>query len=353
MKFYQRLLTLPFELSFRLGVFFRNLWFDYIYKGRKFPVKIISVGNLSVGGTGKTPMAEWLIRYATTKNISCAYLSRGYGRKKKGYILVNPEKHTAVEVGDEALQVAANFNIPVAVCENRSKGVQNLLNQFSNLQLVILDDAFQHRSIYRDFDIVMIDPFNPPFEDYLLPTGSLREPFKNINRANLAVISKVNLVLFNEEEKKKLKKIKKSIKIHTADAKLISYALKNCFDNSEISLDSINRNPCYAISAIGNNQSFIKQLFETKLNVIGYKSYKDHYMLKEDDLFNVIKKCKKIAKEKVFNEPPFIVMTEKDYYRLKNQPYFQPLEVPMYYLKVRFELEKVPLVLENFFQQFQ
>ncbi len=347
MKFSKRLPTLPFELGFRFGVFLRNLWYDYAYKGKKFPLKVISIGNLSVGGTGKTPMAEWLIKFAIEKNIQCAYLSRGYGRVSKGFILVNPNEHTSIEVGDEALQVANNFNIPVAVCENRITGVEKLLNQFPSLQLVILDDAFQHRKIFRDLDILMIDPSKSPFEDYLLPTGKLREPAKNMKRAHLAIISKSNLVSGSI-----LKKVNSRIKIPKSSTKLVSLALKNCFDNTEIPLDTINRKPCFAISGIGNNELFIKQLFDTKLNVIGQKSYKDHYMIKEKEIQDVVKKCQKLIKNDVFNEKPIIVMTEKDYYRLKNQSYFLPQEIDMYYLKVGFQFEVIHPIIEKFFLQF-
>jgi tetraacyldisaccharide 4'-kinase len=347
-NFFKRLAYLPLELGYRTGVFFRNLWYDYINKGHKFPVKVISVGNLSVGGTGKTPMAEWLINYAISCNISCAYLSRGYGRKTHGFILVQPEAHTAIEVGDEALQVASNFHIPVAVCENRVLGVQELLKKFPDLQLIILDDAFQHRKIYRDLDILMIDPSHSPFKDYLLPTGRLREPASNHKRAQLAIISKANLFSPNE-----LKSVSSRIKIPKAQAKLVSLGLRNCFDYSEIPLETINRNPCYAISGIGNNRLFIKQLFATNLNVIGYKAYKDHYMIKEHELKKVVYKCKDYVKNKIFHVDPVIVMTEKDFYRLKNQPYFIKQEIEIYFLKVGFHFDTVPKEIEKFFMQFE
>lgn len=347
MNFFHRLPTLPIELGFRSIVFIRNLYYDFLQKGKKFPIKIISVGNLSVGGTGKTPMAEWLIRYALEKNIKTAYLSRGYGRKTKGFILVKPNEHTALDVGDEALQVANNFDIPVAVCENRVLGTQKLLNESPNIQLLILDDAFQHRSIYRDLDILMIDPSKSIFEDYLIPTGRLREPIANIKRADLAIISKANLVASSD-----LKKLKYKIKIPQSSAKLISISLKNCFDNTEIPLETINRNPCFAVSAIGNNQLFIKQLFSTRLNVIGYRQYKDHFMIPDSELQSIVKKCQKIIKNEVFHKKPIVVFTEKDYYRLKNQPYFFEREVPFYYLKVGFEFEEVPSLIKNFFSQF-
>lgn len=347
MKFSQRIGLFPFEWGFKTGVFFRNLWYDYIYKGKKFPVKIISIGNLSVGGTGKTPMAEWLIQYATSKNIRCAYLSRGYGRRTQGFWLVNPNQHTALEVGDEALQVASNFNVPVAVCENRIHGVKSLLEKFPDLQLIILDDAFQHRKIFRDLDIVMIDPSKSPFEDFLLPTGKLREPVNNLKRADLVIFSKINLVSESD-----LKKIQSKIKTPKSSAKLVSIALKNCFEDTQIPLNSVNRNPCFAVSGIGNNELFIKQLYATKLNVVGQKTFKDHYMIKENEIQNIVKKCQKLVKSEVFHIKPIIVITEKDYYRLKNQPYFQQQEIPFYYLKVGFEFEHTPSVIENFFYQF-
>jgi len=343
-----KLKYIPLEYLFRTGVFFRNLWYNYFSKGYRFPIKIISVGNLSVGGTGKTPMAEWLIRFAQKKNIQTAYLSRGYGRKTKGFLLVNPLSHTSNEVGDEALQVASNFDIPVAVCENRVLGTKQLLSIYPDIQLLILDDAFQHRKIYRDLDILMIDPTNSPFHDFVLPRGRLREPVSSLKRAHWVVISKSNLASQNE-----VKKLLSKISIPKSKAKLISYALKNCFDETEIPLNSISRNPCFAVSGIGNNKLFIQQLFATHLNVIEAKSFKDHYVIKENELKKIVKKCKNFVRNQVFEIPPIIVMTEKDYYRLKNLPYFVPSEIDMYYLKVGFEIENIPSSIDNFFMQFQ
>lgn len=347
MKLLQRLVLLPFETLYRMGIGARN-WYYNIVGGHKVPVKVISIGNISTGGTGKTPMAEWLLSYAQELGIHAAYLSRGYKRKTSGFILVNPQTHTAEEVGDEALQVANNFNAPVAVCENRVHGCKKLLDLFPNLQLIILDDAFQHRKIHRDLDLITLDPAQSPYEDYLLPTGNLREPSSSLKRADLIVITKSNLVT-NSTLKKILNHLPKSVS--RVKAPLISTHLINCFDpNDTYPLENLKRNPCYALSAIGNNQLFIQQLFKTNLNVIQQISFKDHHNIPENAIQKAVKECKKWKTNSAFTESPMIVITEKDYYRMKNQPYFTEQEIPIYYLKVKLAIEEVPHKLENCLQ---
>lgn len=159
----------------------------------KAPIPVISVGNISAGGTGKTPLASYLLTFiqAHYPHHRPAYLSRGYGRQTSGYLRVIPEQHLPMQVGDEALQVARQFpDLPVAVCEARRLGIQQLIQE-AEATVIVLDDAFQHRAVARELDIVLIDAGSLPQADALLPEGYLREPLSSLDRADLVVINKL------------------------------------------------------------------------------------------------------------------------------------------------------------------
>ncbi|MEY4603402.1 MAG: tetraacyldisaccharide 4-kinase, partial [Bacteroidota bacterium] len=158
-----RVLLLPFSWVYGLITFLRNKCFDFgILKSWRIPVKSICVGNLSTGGTGKTPHVAYLAeKLSTDKKV--AILSRGYGRKTNGFVLVE-DRHTASEVGDEPLLYRKKFgqNVTVAVCENRKTGVKELLKQHPDLEVILLDDAFQHRKVSAGLNI-LLTPYDKPF----------------------------------------------------------------------------------------------------------------------------------------------------------------------------------------------
>lgn len=170
--------------------YLRNKLFDCgILKQQSHSVKIISVGNLRVGGTGKTPFVEYLIK-TLSPHFQLAILSRGYGRKTQGYIKLNSQ-HTATQVGDEPLLLyKRNPNTFVAVSEDRNKGVENILKDSPNTNLIILDDAYQHRYINRDINILLTEYNRPFFKDRVIPFGRLREYRKGFKRADYIVITK-------------------------------------------------------------------------------------------------------------------------------------------------------------------
>lgn len=173
----------------------RNLLFNWgILPQKSHSVKVISVGNLSMGGTGKTPHVEFLIQ--TLKDqYKTATLSRGYGRKTKGFELVD-KTSTSHDVGDEPLQYFNKFkNVLVGVCENRNDGVKALQKLQPDLECVILDDAFQHRYIKRDINIMLTDFHEPFYKDYVVPSGKLREFRRGYKRADIIIVTKTPIVL--------------------------------------------------------------------------------------------------------------------------------------------------------------
>ncbi len=185
-----RILLAPVSLLYGLGVAIRNLLYELgLLKGVQFDLPVIAVGNISIGGSGKTPHTEYLIRLL--KNyINLAVLSRGYKRKTKGYLKVYPDMKVE-QVGDEPLQCKRKFpDIAVGVAESRALGIPSLLGDYPQVQTVILDDAFQHRAVTPGLNIMLTEYDYPFFRDFLLPFGRLREWRSAYKRADLIVISK-------------------------------------------------------------------------------------------------------------------------------------------------------------------
>lgn len=169
----------------------RNFGYDHSWFSiGKTSDYVISVGNLTVGGTGKTPMIEFLVR-VLLPHYRIAIVSRGYGRKTKGVVVATSES-TAAEIGDEPLQYYQkfNFNVPVVVAEKRLEGAQSAKKEFPNTHILLLDDAFQHRAIHRDLNILLTDYHRPFYKDHPFPAGNLRERRRGANRADLIVVTK-------------------------------------------------------------------------------------------------------------------------------------------------------------------
>lgn len=187
---YVKFLLIPFSLLYGLGVSIRNFLFHTgILKSRTFNVPVICVGNITVGGTGKTPHTELLIA-ELQKEFRVACLSRGYKRKTSGFILARPNS-SAAEIGDEPLQIKMKFpEIIVACDEKRVRGIERLLALPEKPDVIILDDAFQHRYVKPGKSIVLMDYHRPVYKDYLLPAGRLRESRNGLRRADFVIVSK-------------------------------------------------------------------------------------------------------------------------------------------------------------------
>jgi tetraacyldisaccharide 4'-kinase len=194
-----KLLLAPFSLLYGLGVSLRNLFYRQgLLKGVSFNLPVISVGNLSVGGAGKTPHIEYLIQLLRPY-LNLATLSRGYKRKTKGFLIIHPDM-TAEQAGDEPLQFKRKFpDVLVTVGENRTFAIPEILSQHPDRQVILLDDAFQHRSIQPGLNILLTE-FSYPFtRDYLLPSGRLREWRGAYQRADIIIVSKCPPLLTEEQ----------------------------------------------------------------------------------------------------------------------------------------------------------
>lgn len=192
---FRALFLFPFALIYGLITWFRNKLFDWgILTEKIHSIPIISVGNLSMGGTGKTPLIEYLIRFLQNE-YKLATLSHGYGRKTKGFLIAD-KNASAKKIGDESMQYVEKFpNISVAVDEIRNRGVEKLMKQVPDLDLILLDDAFQHRFIKAGLSIMLTDFYLLYSDDYVFPSGSLREFRSGAKRADIVIVTKTPIVL--------------------------------------------------------------------------------------------------------------------------------------------------------------
>ncbi|MEO0895161.1 MAG: tetraacyldisaccharide 4'-kinase [Bacteroidota bacterium] len=304
------LLLFPFSILYAFILFLRRkLYALGFLSSYDSSLPVISVGNLSTGGTGKTPFSEWLIRYLLALGKKPAYLSRGYGRETKGLLGVNPLKGDAAQFGDEALQVALKFpTIEVVVSENRKVGLQ-YLEQKGGIDVVILDDAFQHVKVKRDLDLVMVDAQRMPDEDFVLPMGSLREGRQSLKKADLIVLNKLAV---GENPASKIKRLA----AYNRHVLAIKPVFQTAYHFSGEALPAIDKAgvSLIAFAGLGNNRHFFQMLKENGWTLEESLSFRDHYSYSEKDIERLIS----LAGKKVGKRELLIATTEKDYMRLKN-----------------------------------
>jgi tetraacyldisaccharide 4'-kinase len=316
-----RILLLPFSLLYAGVIWLRNLMYDKkVFPSTSFNIPIICVGNLTVGGTGKSPMIEYLIRLLSHE-YAIAVLSRGYKRKTKGYVLAN-ETTGALEIGDEPMQFHAKFpNIAVAVGEKRVEAVPQLLQDHPETQVILLDDAFQHRAIEPGFSILLTDVNNLYSKDFYLPTGDLRDEVKSSRRANIIIATKCK-PSFTEEHKIKITKELKPLPHQQLFFSTIDYAVPHHILNPAQTYYLHKELEVLLVTGIANIEPLKRYIID---NTYTYEriSYNDHHIFTIDDLAEIKKRFDKMSsKEKI------IITTEKDAVRL---------------LKFNSELEGLPL----------
>ena len=347
-----RFLLEPFAVLFGIIVRCRNFLYDKaffpIYEA---PIPILSVGNISVGGTGKTPTAEYILGYYQAKGIRVAYLSRGYGRRSKGYQKVKPQQGGASHFGDEALQVAQKFPmLPVAVCEERKEGIQRLVDE-EQVELIVLDDAFQHRKVSRDVDMVLVDANRMPTSDRLLPAGRLREPLGGLKRSNMVIVNKLTDLAAIPTIERQLSPYQKNLAF--AQPKLGS--IVPFFENGN-SVPSLDQIAVLLFSGIGNNAFFRYQVEKEGTEVISSHFFRDHRTYTQEDLEKIVHSYNKISQKSPNLKPVWILTTEKDYFRLRDESWllnFQ--ELPLGYLPIELSWlkgeENVHTLLDSLFRQ--
>ena len=326
-----KIFLLPISFFYGIFVWFRNKFFDWgFFKSKSFDVPIISVGNISCGGTGKTPHAEYIINLLSDFS-SKAILSRGYGRKTKGFqsVVIDSE---VKEVGDEPLQFAQKFqDVSVAVHENRVLGIKKLLKNGAGL--IVLDDAFQHRWIKPGLNILLTNYSKLYIDDFLLPVGRLREGKTSALRADVIVVTKSPKAFLP------LDKIRLIEQINPWPNQKLCFSYYdysdpiNIFTKEKVSLQE---QQILLLTGIADSQS-IKDYLIGKVEVVKYLEYKDHHLYSKKDVKKIIE-----AWENVKSSKKLILTTEKDSFRLHEFKHeLQALNICYLPLEVRFhEAEK-------------
>lgn len=310
-----RKILFPFALLYGWITQFRNFLYDKgILKSYSFNIPIIVVGNLSVGGTGKTPQIEYLVRLLSTDN-KVATLSRGYKRKSKGFILAN-ELSTAMTLGDEPYQMHLKFpNIQVAVDADRKNGIEQLLGQNVPPEIIVLDDAFQHRRVKAGMYILLTTYEELYIDDYLLPTGNLRESKSGANRADVIIVTKCPATLSEQEVKavKSKLNIEKPLFFST-----VSYDNSVFSSASSLAVADLKSMSKLLVAGIAKPEPFFAYLQTGNDEIM---EFSDHHHFSESDIESIIKRA----------EDKLVVTTEKDFVRLKDalpshQLYYLPIK---------------------------
>jgi tetraacyldisaccharide 4'-kinase len=338
LKVLQLILSIPIAFLYGIALRLRNFAYDIgILKSYSFSsISIISIGNLSFGGTGKTPHVEYLIHLFLSQGYQrheIATLSRGYGRKTKGFLLVE-NNHSSEDVGDEPLQFKHKFlDIPVAVDENRKHGIEQLLTLFPDIRVVLLDDAFQHRQIKADLSILLTDSSNLFVDDYLFPIGTLREPQHGSKRADIIVVTKGSKFISPLEQRSIRDKISPKIHQRVFFSFMEYLELKRIAEVSEtIDLKSIiqQKFSVLLVTGIAKSSDLEYYLKDSVYEFIHLK-YPDHYVFSSDDVQFIQQKFASIQ-----NLNKIIITTEKDSKRLLNKNILNTIyNLPVYYLPIK------------------
>ena len=329
---------LPFSWIYGRIVRFRNWLFDMgLKKSKSFSIPIISVGNITVGGSGKTPHVEYLIRLLHDK-AKIAVLSRGYKRKSHGYVLAE-ESTTMPDIGDEPFQMHQKFSdIYVAVDAKRARGIENLQNDEAtkDVDVVLLDDAFQHRYVKPGINILLVDYHRLIIYDKMLPAGRLREPLSGKNRADIVIITKCPKDL-KPMEFRVLTKAMDLYPFQKLYFTSIDYDTpKGVFEEKQIELDKLQDYHVLLLTGIASPKQMEHDLKPMTKDITNL-SFGDHHSFKGKDIDRINDAFESMP------EPRIIITTEKDAVRLREtEGLYEKVKSNMYELpiKVSFMLDQ-------------
>ncbi len=326
-----KILLAPFVLIYGFIISVRNLFFDKsVFKSEKVNAKVISIGNINVGGSGKTPLVIYVTNLLKNAGYKVGVLSRGYGRNTTGYKLVSKGNEiltTVEQCGDEIYQTSLECKVPAAVSENRVKGAKRLIDE-TGINVIVLDDAFQHRWIARNVDLVVIDQnfinSKDIFTNNLLPLGHLRERFNSLKRADAIIVNRK--FIEKEEIKSEMKNYFEGKKVFTAYYKAINFV--DVMRKIEYSIEDFKGQDSLVVSGIANPASFLNVLNQAHVNTQNKLIFRDHknYTLKE---------VQQIRKQFYTSNSHSVVTTEKD--AVKFSRFKRELDdIEIFYLKINF-----------------
>jgi tetraacyldisaccharide 4'-kinase len=323
-------------LGYNLRFFFYR---SGMIKPKKLKAKVISIGNITLGGTGKTPLVIYLVQRLKEKNLKIAILTRGYKRKNKGLaemVMENENRTPWTEVGDEPYLLASRLNhVPVVVYKNRGASGVYAEKKYKS-EVLILDDGFQHWKLSRNLNIVVIDSMNPFGNSKLFPAGILREPLSSLKRADILVLNKADQV----SNKQNLIRV---LRTYNQDAPIIESVYKidsieRLHDNlqadrrpsGQVEESHLKGKKTLAFSGIGNPISFEKSLKLLKVEVLKHRGFPDHFFYQRKDILNLEREALRLGAD-------FMITTEKDSVRI---PMISELRIPIYVFKIDLVITK-------------
>lgn len=328
MRWYEPLLY-PFAVIYDRITHYRNRMFE---TGKKksisFLIPTIVVGNLNVGGSGKTPMVEFLIDLLIP-HLKIATLSRGYGRKTKGFLLANSQLGPT-EIGDEPFQIFEKFgkDVAVAVGEKRILAIPEIIYQKPETELILLDDAFQHRYVKGDYNILLTTFQKPFFKDRIIPLGTLRENMNGAKRADVIVVTKCPNELSEGDKKLYNDEINKITKVPVLFSGIEYGSPFPIFNQKFKLLKNI-----ILVSGIANNDLFVSEV-KGRFQVLETITFEDHHRYNETDLIKISSLVKR-------HQDCMVLTTEKDAVKLKNKSFYKYLaEIPIFALPIKIKLEE-------------
>lgn len=328
-----KLLLLPFASLFGLIIRIRHWMFNRgILNSESYEIPIIGVGNLSVGGTGKTPLVEFLIRllYDDSK---VAVLSRGYGRNTKGFLIAN-QYSGHKDIGDEPMQYHNKFKneVKIAVSEDRRIGIENLMQDDENLDVILLDDCFQHRYVKPGMNILLTDFHNLYMEDYLLPAGNLRDVVHQAKRADIIIVTKTYKVL-SPITRRRIKGILKPEDHQSLYFSYIDYGDLTPLPGSSITKVPKKISTIVMFCGIANSYPFQEYLRDLCVDLLVI-DFPDHHTYSKKDLQMVAQ-----TYNDAFTRNKIIITTEKDAMRLVKSEYIRELNsLPVFYVPIEVKL---------------
>lgn len=306
MTTFLKILLSPFSLIYRLVTGFRNHLYNIGHKrSHQFSVLTIGVGNLKVGGVGKTPFSEYLMKSFLENSKKVAYLSRGYGRQSKGLLGVLPSSE-AKKVGDEALQVAIKFaDARVFVCEDRVMAIPEILHTHPEVNTIVLDDVYQHRRITPHVNLLLTAYHDLFVNDSILPGGRLRESRNGAKRASAVVVTKTP-VNTSETEKKE---VIKSLTSYLSDGVPVFFAYSKYKDLKQVIGEKELSSNVITVCALANNDVFVEEVNSARTVKKSF-NFRDHHYFKPKEIEEIITFA-------LNNKLDQVVTTEKDWQRLK------------------------------------
>lgn len=330
-----RILLLPFSLVYGVVVAIRNWLFDIgALATTRVPVPVISVGNISAGGVGKTPMVEFIARQLRDRGKKVAVLSRGYHRATDGYVVVSNGRQRCAEAsdsGDEPSLLADKLDgVVVAVDQWRIRAARNVVREFG-VERIVLDDGFQHRYLHRELNICIVAADEISAITWLLPAGNRREPYSSLRRADVIVVSRCrNEQSFNDARARLSRWTDKPV----VGMRMRSIRLRNAGNGNGLELMEAIGKKAVVFSGIGNPASFEEALRSLSMEISSHHQFRDHHRFSSAEI-------ERIADASKLERADFIVTTEKDVARLKGQQELANnffTQYPVYALEIESEI---------------